>query len=90
MGLLLFLGISGGELIVVLLLVIMLFGANKIPEIAKGLGKGIREVRNATNEIKDEIYKSSDGDSLQKFKEKVEEETKEIKELTGSIKRSLK
>jgi sec-independent protein translocase protein TatA len=48
----LFLNISGGEIVVVLLLVIMFFGANKLPEIARGLGKGIRQVRNATDEIK--------------------------------------
>jgi sec-independent protein translocase protein TatA len=53
----LFLNISGGEIVVVLLLVIMFFGANKLPEIARGLGKGIRQVRNATDEIKQEKRK---------------------------------
>ena len=61
-GIFLFMGISGGELVVVLLLVVMLFGANRIPEIARGLGKGIREVKKASNDIKDEIYRSSEDD----------------------------
>lgn len=74
----------------VLLLVIMFFGANRIPEIARGLGKGIREVRNATDEIKSEINKSGQGTDLQKFKDKVEKETKSIEEVTGAIKRSTK
>lgn len=85
----LFLNISGGELVVVLLLVIMFFGANKIPEIAKGLGKGIRQVRNATDEIKQEISKTDEGDSLRKFKEKIEAEKKEIEDLGGSVKRNI-
>jgi len=84
----LFLNISGGEVVVILLLVIMFFGANRIPEIARGIGKGIREVRNATEDIKSEINKTSEGSDLRKFKEKVEEEKKQIEEITGSIKRN--
>lgn len=53
MGNLLF--ISGGEIFVVLVVVLLLFGANKIPEFAKGLGKGMREFRKATDDIKKEI-----------------------------------
>lgn len=88
-GIFLFMGISGGELVVVLLLVVMLFGANRIPEIARGLGKGIREVKKASNDIKDEIYRSSEDDSLRKFKEKIDKEKKEIEDIAGSIKRNL-
>lgn len=87
---LLFLNISGGEVLVILLLVIMFFGANRIPEIARGIGKGIREVRNATEDIKSEINKTSEGSDLQKFKDKVQDETKQIKEITGAIKRNTK
>jgi sec-independent protein translocase protein TatA len=74
---------------VVLLLVIMFFGANKIPEIARGLGKGIRQVRNATDELKQEINKTDEGDSLRKFKEKIEAEKKELEDLGGSVKRNI-
>ncbi len=38
-----------------MIVVLLLFGANKIPEIAKGLGKGMREFRKATDDIKKEI-----------------------------------
>lgn len=49
-------GMPGGwELMVIVLVVILLFGAKKIPELARGLGKGIREFKDATKEIKDEI-----------------------------------
>lgn len=48
-------GIGGWEIMVILVFVLIFFGANKIPEIARGLGKGIREFKDATKEIKDEI-----------------------------------
>ncbi|WP_421875203.1 Sec-independent protein translocase subunit TatA/TatB [Marinoscillum sp.] len=49
-------GMPGGwELIVIILFVIIFFGAKKIPEIARGMGKGIREFKDATKEIKNEI-----------------------------------
>ena len=51
--------IGGSEIFFIILFVVMLFGANKIPEIAKGLGKMMREVKDASNEIKREIKDSS-------------------------------
>lgn len=47
--------ISGQEIFIIMIVVLLLFGANKIPEIAKGLGKGMREFRKATDDIKREI-----------------------------------
>lgn len=44
-----------GELLIIMLFVLIFFGAKKIPEIARGMGKGIREFKDATKEIKDEI-----------------------------------
>ncbi len=85
----LFLNISGGEILVVLLLTIMFFGAKRIPEIARGLGKGIREVRNATDDIKREINSSVPDNDLKKFKEKVDKEKDQIEEITGSVKRNM-
>lgn len=48
-------GIGAQEILLILLLVIVLFGAKKIPELAKGLGKGIREFKDASKDITDEI-----------------------------------
>lgn len=57
-NILLFLGGLGmPEMILILLIVILLFGAKKIPELARGLGKGIREFKDASKEIKSEIDK---------------------------------
>ncbi|BDC97968.1 twin-arginine translocase TatA/TatE family subunit [Persicobacter psychrovividus] len=46
---------GGSEWIIIILFVVVFFGAKKIPELARGLGKGIREFKDATKEIKDEI-----------------------------------
>lgn len=52
-------GLGGWEIMIILLVILVFFGANKIPEIAKGLGRGIREFKDATKEIKDEIENNS-------------------------------
>ena len=52
-------GIGGSELIFIILIAIMLFGADKIPEIARTMGKGIAQLKNATDDIKSEITKSA-------------------------------
>lgn len=53
---LLFLGsIGGGEWLVVILVVLLLFGAKRIPELARGLGRGIREFKDASREISREM-----------------------------------
>jgi sec-independent protein translocase protein TatA len=88
MSILLFLNISGGELIMILLFTIMFFGSKRLPEIARGLGKGIREVRSAADDIKREINSPSEDASLKRFKEKVEKEKQEIEEIAGSVKRN--
>ena len=46
---------GGGQIILILILVLIMFGAKKIPELAKGLGKGINEFKKATREVTDEI-----------------------------------
>ncbi len=46
---------SGGELLVIGIFIVIFFGAKKIPEIARGLGKGIREFKDAAREVKKEI-----------------------------------
>ena len=46
---------GGGELFLIVLVIIMFFGSKKIPELARGLGKGMREIKNATNDIQKEI-----------------------------------
>jgi sec-independent protein translocase protein TatA len=50
-----FFNISGGEIFIIMLVVFLIFGPDKIPEIARWLGKGVGEIKKATSEIRDEI-----------------------------------
>ncbi len=50
------LNLGGSEIILILALVLILFGAKKLPELAKGLGTGIKEFKKATREVTDEIH----------------------------------
>ncbi|ARV15733.1 Sec-independent protein translocase subunit TatA/TatB [Polaribacter sp. SA4-12] len=97
--------ISGPEIMVIMLIVVMVFGADKIPEIARGLGKGIRQVKDATNDIKKEIKDSSekngiDTDITKDLNKGISEDFKRVKkemskvkdnidDLTGPIKRNF-
>lgn len=88
-----FLFIGAPEIFVILLIVVMLFGADKIPEIARGLGKGMRQVKDATNEIKREINESAQKQGIDtEFVKDINKEVKEVKQniddFTGSIKRN--
>ena len=54
---------SHWELLVIFLVVLLLFGAKRIPEMARGLGKGIREFRSAVKDVQDEVDLSGRSDS---------------------------
>ena len=51
---------SGSEWIVIALVVLLLFGGKKIPELMKGLGKGVKSFKEGVNEAKEEIDKAKD------------------------------
>lgn len=57
-------GIGGGELIFILFVVLMLFGSDKVPEIARTMGKAMAQLKNATNDIKNEIQKGAEENGL--------------------------
>ena len=52
--------LGGGEIILILALVLILFGAKKLPELAKGLGTGIKEFKKATREVTEEVQHAAD------------------------------
>jgi sec-independent protein translocase protein TatA len=56
-----FLGLGGPEMAVVIILVLLLFGAKKLPELARGVGRSLGEFRKAREEFSDEITKGSNG-----------------------------
>lgn len=89
-----FLFISGAEIAFILFIVVMVFGADKIPEIARGLGKGMRTLKDATNDIKSEITKSAEKTGIDTTITKdISDEIKRVKDdigdFTGSVKRKL-
>lgn len=60
-------GFGGPELILVLLVVLLIFGPSKLPQIGSAIGKGIRELRNASKDIKEQVD-SLDEDSTEESK----------------------
>jgi sec-independent protein translocase protein TatA len=69
-------GIGGGELIFIMFIVLMLFGSDKVPEIARTLGKTMAQIKNATNDIKTEIQKGAEANGFDK---------QSLSDLTGNI-----
>ncbi|MEN2415464.1 Sec-independent protein translocase subunit TatA/TatB [Flavobacterium mesophilum] len=69
-------GIGGGELVFILFIVLMLFGSDKVPEIARTMGKAMAQLKNATNDIKSEIQKGAEANGL---------DTKSLNSITGNI-----
>ena len=86
--------ISGAEIAFILFIVVMVFGSDKIPDIARGLGKGMRTLKDATNDIKHEITKSAknqgiDTDIVKDVNKEISKVKDNIDEFTGSVKRKL-
>ena len=65
-------GISAGELIFVFIVVLLFFGSKSIPKIARTLGRGIRQIKDASQEIQDDIKKSAfdNADEINEIKDK--------------------
>jgi sec-independent protein translocase protein TatA len=86
-----FLFISGPEIFVVMLIVVMLFGADKIPEMAKGLGKGMRQLKDATNDIKREITESAEKQGIDTdFTRNIKKEINQVKDNFNDITKPIK
>ena len=72
----------------------MVFGADKIPEIARGMGKGMKMLKNATNDIKAEITKSAEkqglnADVTKNITDEIKKVKDDLEDFTGSVKRNL-
>jgi len=78
----------------ILFIVVMVFGADKVPDIARGLGKGMKEIKNATNDIKSEITKTVDKNGIDTSVTKdVQDQLNQVKDdledFTGSVRRKM-
>jgi sec-independent protein translocase protein TatA len=81
-----FLFISGAEIFFILFIVVMVFGADKIPGIAKGLGKGMRQLKDATEEIKREIHKSAEKQGIDTtITEDIQKELQDVKKNLDDV-----
>jgi sec-independent protein translocase protein TatA len=69
-------GIGGGELVFIMFIVLMLFGSDKVPEMARTMGKAMAQLKHATNDIKSEIQKGVEANGL---------DTKSLSEMTGNF-----
>ena len=89
-----FLFISGAEIAFIMFIAIMVFGADKLPEIARGLGKGMRTLKDATNDIKHEITKTAEKNGIDTsitsdVKKELNKVKDDLEDFTGSVKRKL-
>jgi sec-independent protein translocase protein TatA len=86
--------ISGAELVFVFFIVLLVFGADRIPSLARTLAKGMTQVRQATKDIKSEIQNTVDiDDPTKSITEGIEKEVDKVKkdfnDVEDSIKRDL-
>ena len=58
-----FMNLAGPDLIVILLIVLVLFGAKKLPELARGMGQAVKEFQKAKDEFNDELHKAGKSDA---------------------------
>lgn len=79
--LILLFGVSGGEILLIFMVALLLFGSKGLPDVARGLGKGLKELQKATDEIKKEINNSTSGamDEINKIRN----------DITGNLTSSL-
>ena len=79
-------GIGTGELLVILFIILLVFGSKKLPELAQGLGRGIREFKKATSEIEEELDLNKPLESTHNESHKEKVQHKENEESTTSQK----
>ncbi len=87
--------IGGTEIVFILFIVVLVFGADKLPEVARGLGKGMRTLKDATNDIKHEVTKSVkesniiDTDAAKDIQQEINKIKDDVEDFSGSIKRKM-
>jgi sec-independent protein translocase protein TatA len=75
--------LNGWEIVLIFAVILVLFGAKKLPELAKGLGHGIKEFKKATRDVTDELQSAMDTDAPPPPPRKLPERT--VAEAPGSV-----
>ena len=90
-----FLFIGFPEIMIILIVALLLFGTDKLPEVARGLGKTLNEIRHTTTDIKREIKNSVDetkiteSNLVKDINQEINKVKDEVEDFSGSIKREL-
>ena len=78
-------GLGTWELLIIMFIILLVFGSKKLPELAQGLGKGIREFKKATNEIEEELDMSK---PLNTANDKIKADERDTKKESGENKKN--
>jgi sec-independent protein translocase protein TatA len=70
-----FMNLAGPDLIIILLIILVLFGAKKLPELARGMGQAVKEFQKAKDEFSDELHKAGKSETETKSEVKPAEST---------------
>jgi sec-independent protein translocase protein TatA len=77
----LFLNLGGGEVVMILIVILLMFGGKGVPNIARALGKGIREFKDAANGIQKDVMQNTGG-ITNVIQEHIQEVKKEVDNLS--------
>lgn len=82
----LFLNLGGGEIFIIVLVIILLFGSDQLPQLVKSVGRGIREINDAKNQIQNEIQKGAalSNDITSEIKEEITQVEQTVKRQMNS------
>jgi sec-independent protein translocase protein TatA len=79
---------SGQEIVIIIIVALLLFGADKLPEIARGIGKGMRDFRKATDDIKRE-FEESTSEIRKDFQEVTNTISGEVRDISNNIQKDV-
>ena len=72
-------GIGTTELVIIMFIILLIFGAKKLPELAQGLGKGIREFKKASTDIQDELSMNTPDEQIRSTVDEKKDDKKDDK-----------
>jgi TatA/E family protein of Tat protein translocase len=83
-------GIGTTELIIIMFIILLIFGAKKLPELAQGLGKGIREFKKASNDIQEELSVNKPDEQIKSTENEKKDEKKDKMKIEETDKKDKK